>query len=78
MKKEKENYSRLKELLKASENEYMDEESLDFIENIKKEMQKENPDLLAMQKESSKRGLSKIKLNRRERRMFKSINRHKK
>lgn len=78
MKKEKEKYSRLKELLKAADNEYMDEESLDFIENIKKEMQKENPDLLAMQKESEKIGLSKIKLNRRERRMFKSVNRHKK
>ena len=75
---EKEKYSRLKELLKAADNEYMDEESLDFIENIKKEMENKNPDLLAMQKESDKRGLSKIKLNRRERRMFKSINRHKK
>ena len=56
----------------------MDEESLDFIENIKKEMENKNPDLLAMQKESEKIGLSKIKLNRRERRMFKSVNRHKK
>ena len=75
---EKEKYSRLKELLKAADNEYMDEETSDFIDNIKKEMENKNPDLLEMQKESEKRGLSKIKLNRRERRMFKSVNRHKK
>ena len=42
MKKEKTNYSRLKELLKASENEYMDEDSSNFIDNIKKEMLLEN------------------------------------
>ncbi len=78
MKKEKTNYSRLKELLKASENEYMDEDSSNFIDNIKKEMEKENPDLLAMQQESAKRGLSKLTLNRRQKRTVKSVNRHNK
>ncbi len=78
MKKEKERFSRLKELLKAAENDDTTDENSDFIKMVREQIENGNPDLLSLQQESAKRGLSKLTLNRRQKRTVKSMNRHNK